>query len=299
MWLGNLVLGVAGITLFMAGVSRLAGPQLPLVLVAVMPALITCLRTGQNSVLMAGLIAWLAHWALAGRWLAGLPLALITMKPHFLPGIGLWLLGRRAWRILLTGGLITLALMALATLIWSASAWLAFLDGVGQAGGFLREGRYPLHRMTTLYATLFRAGVAPGVALALHGLVAALWFGWLLWSARAGWPARQQLALALFFTLFLTPYGYDYDAAVAGVAFALVAADARARGSANELVLLCLLLWVAGLSGVVATDALADAPDRAARIAQVPALGGPALQIMAMLLLGIIRRPQPAPASRA
>lgn len=289
-WLGNLVLGLASIALFMAGMARLAGPNLPLVLVAVLPALMTCLRSGQNGVAMAGLMALLAHGALAGRWQAGVPLALLTMKPHFLPGVGLWLLGRRAFAIILVGALGALALVAVASWLFTPAAWTAFLGGVGEASAYLRDGRYPLHRMTTIYATLFRAGVAPGLALALHGAVAAGWLGLLLWSAAARWPTAQQLAVALFFTLFLTPYGYDYDAGLAGVALALLAGEARARGSVNQLVLLCLLLWVAGLSGVAMTDAYADAADIHARLAQMPSLGGPALQAMALLLLWIVRR---------
>lgn len=298
LWLGNLLFGLASIALFMVGVRRLAGPQLPLVLLAVLPGMITCLRTGQNGMAMAGLMALFARAALAGRWPAGIALALMTVKPHFLSGAGLWLLGRRAWSILLVGGLVTLGLLGLATAVLQPAAWPAFLHAVGQASGFLQEGRYPLHRMNSVYATLFRAGLEPGLALSLHGLVAAAWLGVLLWSARARWPAAQQLAVALFFTMALTPYGYDYDVGMAGIALALVAADARDRASANELVLMCLLLWVAGLSGVVMTDAYAGQPDAEAELKRMPALGGLALQAMAMMLVGIVRRPQPNPVER-
>lgn len=63
---------------------------------------------GQNAFFFGALVAWWASLTLAGRTLAGVPLGLLTVKPQFLPGIGLYQYHRMtslyAALFVLTGG---------------------------------------------------------------------------------------------------------------------------------------------------------------------------------------------------
>lgn len=259
LWLSYLLFAGGSLSFYLLMLRRLAGAHFGTVLALLFPAILICLSIGQNGLLIGALVGWFASLAVTGRTLAGVPLGLLTVKPQFLPGIGLYLLLRGHWRIILAGGLVAGLALGLATLLLGISVWPQFFHVTGQVSEALLEGRYQLFRMTSLYAALFVAlGDARLAMVAQLGLALALAAGLLL-AGRRGWPPRQLLAAAIMAGTLMSPYGYDYDLPIAGAAVALLLPDLIARQRRIGLPLL-LLAWLACLAGSLTRMVTAAGP---------------------------------------
>ncbi len=263
LWLSYVVFVGGSLLFYGMALRRLAGGQHALVLAMLFPAILICIRIGQNAFLIGGLMAWFASLALAGRTLAGVSLGLLTVKPQFLPGIGLYLLLRGQWRIIFAGGLVAVLALALATLLLGSGVWLDFIHVMGELGTYLSRGLYPYHRMTSLYAALFMLTGDSGLALAGQIGFAALLAAGLWLAARRQWPPRHLLAAAVMASTLMSPYGYDYDLPVLGAAIALLAPDLVAG---RRVWLLLPLAWLACLAGAIINYAYAAAPRPAVTI---------------------------------
>jgi hypothetical protein len=283
-WLGYALFASASLAGFLMAVRRLAPGHLGFVCLALFPALMVCLRTGQNGVMLAALLATALALVMDGRRLAGVPIACLTIKPHYLPALGLWLLLRRQWQIIAVAAVVTALLLAAATLLFD-SVWQDFRHAVGEASGHLAAGDFPMHRMTSLFAALRSMGIDAGPALAAQAALALGWLAALLHAIRSSWPQRQQLALAAMASLFLSPYAFDYDLPLLASALALLAPELTARARPAHLGLAVLLCWLAGGYGAaLSPQALAD-----------PAHPPPSLAVLALLpaclwLLWLARR---------
>jgi hypothetical protein len=257
LWLSYSVFTGGSLLFYGLALRRLAGGQHALVLAMLFPAIMICIRIGQNAFLIGGLMAWLASLALAGRTLAGVPLGLLTVKPQFLPGIGLYLLLRGAWRIIFAGGLVAALALVLATLVLGSDVWPDFMYVMGELSKYLSRGLYQYYRMTSLYAALYTFTRDATLALAGQiGLAGALATG--LWlAARRRWPARHLMAAAVMASTVMSPYGYDYDLPVLGAAIALLAPDLVGWGR-RALPLLVPLSWLACFAGLMIRAAFSE-----------------------------------------
>ena len=281
LWLSYVVFVGGSLVFYGLALRRLAGGQHALVLAMLFPAILICIRIGQNAFLIGGLVAWFASLALAGRTLAGVSLGLLTVKPQFLPGIGLYLLLRGQWRIIFAGGLVTVLALALATLLLGSGVWLDFVHVMGELSKYLSRGLYPYHRMTSLYAALFMLTGDSGLALAGQIGFAALLAAGLWLAARRQWPPRHLLASAVMASTLMSPYGYDYDLPVLGAAIALLAPDLVAG---RRVWVLLPLAWLACLAGALINYAYAAAPRPAVTIL-------PLLLLCAAMLVQARRQP--------
>jgi Glycosyltransferase family 87 len=248
LWLSYSVFTGGSLLFYGLALRRLAGGQHALVLAMLFPAIMICIRIGQNAFLIGGLMAWLASLALAGRTLAGVPLGLLTVKPQFLPGIGLYLLLRGAWRIIFAGGLVAALALVLATLVLGSDVWPDFMYVMGELSKYLSRGLYQYYRMTSLYAALFVVTGDAGLALAGQIGFAALLAAGLWLAARRHWPPRHLLAAAVMASTLMSPYGYDYDLPVLGAAIALLVPDLVAG---RRVWALLTLAWLACLAGAI------------------------------------------------
>ncbi|WP_310474931.1 glycosyltransferase family 87 protein [Sandarakinorhabdus sp.] len=270
LWLSYLLFCGGSLLCYTLSLRRLAGVHFGMVLAMLFPAILLCLFIGQNALLIGALATWLASLALAGHTLAGVPLGLLTVKPQFLPGIGLYLLLRGQWRIMFTGALVAGLALAAATLLFGVRVWPDFFAVMGNVSDHLFDGRYQYFRMTSLFAALFVATKNPQLAMAAQiGLAVVLACGLLL-ASRRGWPPRQLLAAAIMSSTLMSPYGYDYDLPVLGAAIALLMPDLARQDRRNWLGLL-LLAWLTCLTGMLI------------RLVLQPPL--PAVQIVPLLVL--------------
>jgi hypothetical protein len=295
-WLGYALFISATFLAYVAVLRRLAGARWIVVLLALFPAIVICIRTGQNGFLMGALLGLFAVLMLDRRSTAGLPLALLTIKPHYLPGIGLYLLFRGEWRIIATGAVATAAILGLATLVFGAGIWPAFLGAIPEAGYYLELGAYPLFRMTSVYAALHTLGLAPGVAMGVQVAVGLAGLAVLAWAGRRGWPPHQVLGIAIMGSLFFSPYAYDYDLPILGVALAVLLRDILARGTARQVAVLLLGCWAttfASLGVSLSDDSTATVLSQAMQEAPL-SLGAWVLIPVCLLVIRIIRQPEPA-----
>jgi hypothetical protein len=197
-------------------------------------------------------------------------LGLLTVKPQFLPGIGLYLLLRGHWRIIFTGALVAGLALAAATSVFGLRVWPEFLAVMGNVSEHLFEGRYKYFKMTSLFAALFTATRDPQLAMAAQIGFAVVLAGGLLLASRREWPPRHLLAAAIMSSTLMSPYGYDYDLPVLGAAVALLMPDLALQDRRSWVGLL-LLAWLACITGTLTMLAL-----------QPPL---PAVQIVPLLVL--------------
>ena len=283
LWISYLLFTAGCLLLYIYQMRRLAGVHYGTVLAMLFPAMLICISIGQNSLLIGGLVGWLASLSLAGRSLAGLPLGLLTVKPQFMGGIGLYLLLRAQWQAILVGALVAVLALVLATLAFGIGVWPDFFNVTREVGGFLFDGVYQYHRMTSLYAALFVFTGNPQLAMAAQVGVALVLAAGLLLASRRGWPPRHLLAAAIMSGTLMSPYGYDYDLPVIGAAIALLVPDLANRDRRIWLGLM-LFAWLACLTGRFVKQVHAEPP--------LPALQfAPVLMLCATLLVLVRRHP--------
>lgn len=294
-WLAYGLFAGASLAAYLAVLGRIAGPHLPGVVTALAPVISITIHTGQNGFLTG---------ALAGAFLlafekrqarGGLPLGLMAIKPHLAVGIALLaVIAKRTGAIALAMATAA-ASSLLATLLFGLRIWPAFFNAAHQATILLAGNYYPLYRMTSIYACLRSAGFSAGASMTIQGLGAAIALGSIvaLWiKAR---DSRLVPATAAIGSLFVSPYCYDYDLPILGIAIAYAIVGLLARARTGELAALTLLAWLIPGWGIVAWYAHRFAhpgetgPETAATLGahawSFPALGLIALAVAASLIL--------------
>ena len=229
---------------------RIAGAQFAPVVVALAPVLVVGVAGGQNGFLTGTLIGLTCLGLLSGRALAGLPLGLMVIKPHLAVGLAVCALVSRRWRCLAAAAATAALALVLSTVVLGPAIWPAFLGGVDEAKTFLAAGAYPLFRMVSVYACLRSLDLPASVALAAQVATAASVLGLIPLALWRNLPRRQVVGLAALASLFVSPYAYDYDLTLYGVALALLLPDLLGRASRREELALLALGWMVGGYGL-------------------------------------------------
>lgn len=191
------------------------------VLMAVLPATVVCLSSGQNGLLFAAIMGIFALLALSCRSEAGLALGLLTLKPQILPPAALSVIVLRRWRELSHTIVVTAALITLSFLTLRPAIWADFFDTMRETNSLLFEGQLPLFRMISVYACFRSWGAGGAISILAHLIVAAVALQTLAFKSHA-LSRRNYLGLVAFATALISPYQYDYDLPVLGIAFALL-----------------------------------------------------------------------------
>lgn len=237
--------------LFLFAIQRLAGPYAGAGLLAVYPAAILNARLGQNGFLTAALVGFFLLAFRARRQSgAGFPLGLMVIKPHLGVAMGLVALLDRRWRLLAVAMGVVAATSLLATLVLGVAVWPAFLGGVHEAGGFLRQGRYPLYRMSSVYAGVRSFGAGADLAFVVHFLVALCAIAVVALAYVRRWPVNRLLATVATAGIFISPYNYDYDLICLSLATALILPELLERMNVVELVCFYGFAWIGTGSGL-------------------------------------------------
>jgi len=239
--LSYLVFLLPGLILFWIVLRRLAGPYLPAALAVCFPALVVNLRCGQNGFYTAAFIGGVLLLLREGRRGAGVPLGLMVIKPHLAVAASLLALLQRRWTVLATAAATALVAAAAATAMLGVEVWPAFLRGTKASTGYLWQGLFPLHRMTSAYAALARLGLPPAAAMAAHAGIALATLALLVRAWRLAIPRDWLLAATAIATVFVSPYNYDYDLPVVAMAAALVWPDLLRRASGREMAAISVL----------------------------------------------------------
>lgn len=143
--------------------------------------------------------------------LAGILLGLLAIKPHFAVLPPLLLIGTGRWKAVAAALVSALGLATAATLTFGLQSWDGFLRAASAASNAFSSGALPLSKAPSTYAALLQLGAPAGVALALHGALAAVAAGLTLAAWRRPGSLELKAGLAVLATLIVLPYDFDYD----------------------------------------------------------------------------------------
>jgi len=223
----------------------LAREYFDIAILAIAPALFVSIKGGQNGFLTGALVGLFCLTFIRDRLRAGLPLGFMVIKPHLAVGMAVLALVNKRWGVLAMAALVVGLTSLLATVVFGYHIWPAFIGGVGESAQFLKEGRYPFYRMTSVYALCMTFDLSPGHALLIQ-IIAALTACCVIYYACAkGWRSEHMLGIAVLSSLFISPYIYDYDLPIFGIAIALLMPSIIANASQPEKVILLGCSWTA------------------------------------------------------
>ncbi|QQA44586.1 glycosyltransferase family 87 protein [Pelagovum pacificum] len=267
-WLGLLLWTVPLLLAFAALTLRIDRRAGMLALMLVLPAIAVSIRSGQNGLLSACLVALAASATLSGNARReGLSLALLAYKPHLCIGLGAAALfaGRFRTIAIATGALAVI--LALSTLLLGLPVWTAVAESVARSGEHLTSGEYPLFRMTSVFASALSVGLPSSVSMICQGLFALVALTAVGYAIRAGWAPRRQVALAIFATYSVSPYNYDYDVVGLAIALAIAWPDLESTLDVTARRLFCITTLVVTGWGLLATGLQQGLPGAPALIA--------------------------------
>lgn len=275
---------------YLLTLRRVAGPWWTLALLLLLPVIMMVVFFGQNGLLTGALIG-LACVGLAERkaW-AGVPLGLMIIKPHLAIGMALYVVLSRDWRTFWTAGGVVAASMVVATLVLGTAVWPAFVQAAGAAGERLSSGYYPFFRLISAYAAARSWGASPDASMAAQLLSALLVFA-IIFLAQRRLSPRHALGMTAIAGLLISPYAYDYDLPVAGMALALLLPDLARLGRPVELALVYALFLGASVHGTLMLPRYGLEP--------LVSIAAPMLFAVLALLWRILRRDGQAEASPA
>ena len=276
-----IVFGAITFTAFAVAIRPLAAP-LPggVALVLAGPAVLIVLILGNNSLLWtAGLVAAMAAMAQGRAVLAGLLIALLTLKPQLGVLIPFALAFGGYWRTVLWACIGTVVIIVLSTAAMGIDYWGSFFAMLRFVSDLMKTDIVRFERMMTWYA-LFRLGgvgheIAFPVQLAVGALSAAS-VSW-VWSRRTASADLKAATLCIAIPL-ATPYAYHYELTLALVAALFLARDGFGANRGERLWLLAL--WLGPVPGL-------------ALLGQLPPVIYAAPLLTATLVLCILRAARP------
>lgn len=295
---GYLLFTAVTLALYVVTLRAIAGNNLAQVLVLLFPALSITLGCGQNGFLTGALIGLVCLNMERRQVLAGLALGAMVIKPHLAIAVGVYLLATRRWTALATAAFVVLASSLLCTLLFSWQIWPAWLGAIRESASFLEQGFYPLFRMISTYAALYKAGLPAGIAFWGQVAVAGLALLAVLFGVARGASSTFVLGMTVMMSVMISPYAYDYDLPMVGIGLALMLPDLTRMASSRERSVMYGLILLAGAYGLLQAGRLAVQFGQKADPDQhfAPAIGGFALMALLVLLLRLLwRATQPAP----
>lgn len=229
---------------YQAVLRRIAPHPSTLMLALAFPATFVNFFHGQNGFLNAALLG-AGLMALERRpVLAGVLLGLLSYKPHLGLLVPVALIAGRHWRTLVAAGATTLAFAALSLAAFGPEAWLAFLDNTPFLRRIVENGNLPWFKMPTVFAAVRLLDGSVPLAYAVQGaatLIAASAVWW-IWQGTASLPAKSAVLTAA--ALAASPYAFDYDLTVLGLAIAWLAWDGVQRGFRPGEKMVLLAAWL-------------------------------------------------------
>jgi Glycosyltransferase family 87 len=289
---GYLLFTAATLVLYLVTLRKIAGNNFAQVLVIMFPALAITIGCGQNGFLTGALIGLVCLNLQRRQVLAGLALGALVIKPHLAIAATVYLLATRRWSTLAAAAAMVLTSSLLCTVLFGWQIWLAWLGAIKVSASYLDQGFYPLYRMISAYAALYKAGVPAGAAFWGQANVAGLALLAVVLAAARGMSSNFALGITAMASVMISPYAYDYDLPMLGIGLALMLPDLTRIASQRERSVMYALILLAGAYGLLQSAKLA------AQFGEhfVPALGGLALMALLGLVLRLLwRGTQPAP----
>jgi hypothetical protein len=253
------------------------------------PVIAVNVIAGQNGLFTAALAV--GAWRSLDRApiLAGLLLALLTVKPQLGPMIALMLLIERRWLTIGVALAATAALVGLSALWFGIEAWRQWLTVIlpFQSSLAVIDGGVSLHHlmMPTVFVTARLLDVPGPWASGLHAASVIVALGLLAWAVRRG-DARRRWIVALIAAACLSPYLFIYDLGAVAIALWFALKDRPTLGRPLGA-LIGLGVWLPIVA--IVTPGLTRGLD-VAGVADLPTVQPGALILLAILAWAAMSR---------
>lgn len=204
---------ISTLTAYLIVLRRIASDSAAMWCIAAFPGLWVNLFHGQNGFLTASLAAASILCLPVSPVFAGALIAALSFKPHLLILFPVALMAMRAWRSILVLIVITVLIVTYCFAQFGVATWIAWLQSLVVARGFLEDGVLPLAKMPTVFAMARLAGASIAIAYIAHAIVALIAASvvWRVWRQRTGWELRGATLMTA--SLMISPYLFDYDLA--------------------------------------------------------------------------------------
>lgn len=252
-------------------------------LVVASPAVLATAFAGNTSLMwMATFLAAIHFRGRSHHLLAGVFIALLTLKPQLGPIIAVALLAARDWATIAWSAIFTIAFAALATLAFGVEYWPAFLKAVGNSSQIVAEAEMISRRMVTWFAFMRQHAGLGEAAYLVQGaftVFAAVCVA-VLWAKR---DIDPDLRIAGLLLAILTGaiYAFQYEMLLSTVAILFLARAGAANSLPGRIWL--ALLWLLPLPHRVFPDLI---------VAQYAA---PVLAVSLIVCMAMALRQSPAP----
>ena len=223
------------------------------------PAFLFTLICGQFAALVAALFILIWRNLDSRPVVAGMLIALLTLKPQIGFLFPIFLLATGRWRVFMAATVATCALIGLSVAVHGVGIWETFLfSQLGEQSTLLFESHpLTLGLMPSLAVALGMAGLPPSVAMALHWVAALSAIGAMVWIVRRCADPFLGYAVFIATSFVVTPYLMAYDTLVlCWLALAMVARFGATRWQAvtfrllQAIIPLGVVLSLAAVPGV-------------------------------------------------
>jgi hypothetical protein len=190
------------------------------VLVLLSPIVILTLSLAQATLLLALLFVGAFRLLPSRPGLAGVLFGLMTVKPQLGLLIPFVLVLDRQWKAIAAAVLFASLLAALSVALYGTEPWQAYLANTVpyQARVVAEPFGLVWTMMITPYAFLCQVGVAPALALKLHGAIALTVAAAALVAVRLSREASAKATIVALAAVLITPYSLAYDLAIPAAA---------------------------------------------------------------------------------
>lgn len=239
-WLGWLIFNLLAMSVFARSLWEPArAVWLGHNLLVAAPIVIVVFRLGQLSLLWSGGLVLALHAIARDRALvAGLLLALLSIKPQLGILIPVALIAGQHWRVLIWASFAALLLHGLPTILVGLEYWEAFFDQIHRTTASMAADSTRWDLMVTPYSFLRFFGMDhPAATVGQYAVTAALAAGIAgIWARRS---ARFDLAAGMLFLAvpIATPYAYYYELASCIPAAILLVRGGFGTGAADRVLL--------------------------------------------------------------
>jgi hypothetical protein len=206
---------LAGLVIFLAAARRQLSDTTAFIAVALSPAVIFCLISGQSSLITAAML--LGIFALLDRRpvTAGVLIGLLTLKPQLGVLFPFFLIASARWTVFVCAAATTLALAGATAALFGIDVWLAFVtQGLAVQNIVLSD---PERIATPYYPTVFMnlrgLDLPYAVAMAAQSVFTVAAVALVCWLGRARRAAGRLETAALFLacSVAAVPYLLSYD----------------------------------------------------------------------------------------
>jgi hypothetical protein len=183
--------------------------------------------TGQNGFLTSAIFIAGTGLLVTRPLVAGAVLGLLSVKPQLALLLPVALIAGREWRAIAGAAVSSLALMAIAWLLFGTDSYSGFFEMLSWSSQSLSAGRWPWGELATTFAMLRALGAPAKLAIVIHVLIA---FGAAALTARA-WTLRLETRVPILAaaTLLIPPYLFTYDALVLSIPLGWLLRQPHAR----------------------------------------------------------------------